>query len=183
MKKVEIYSDGACQNNQSDENVGGWGALLIYRGIEKEVYGGTYNTTNNIMELTAMIEGLKLLKESRLHVEIYSDSAYIVNAFQQRWIDRWRLNGWRTAQKKPVENQALWQRLIELVDGLAKVDFYKVKGHLSPDDASVGQWHAKFNQQRPVSRQEFEVILQRNQRADGLANRGIAELEENNVRE
>ena len=178
MKKVEIYSDGACQNNQQDENVGGWGALLIYKGTEKEISGGTYNTTNNIMELTAMIEGLKQLKETKLHVEIYSDSAYIVNAFHERWIDRWRLNGWKTSQKKPVENKELWEELIGLVEKFTKVDFYKVKGHLSPTAPSVGKWHEKFNQQRPVSRQEFEEILQYNQRVDGLANRGIAELEQ-----
>lgn len=178
MKKVELYSDGACQNNQQAENVGGWGALLIYNGVEKEVFGGTTNTTNNIMELTGMIEGLKQLKETDLLVEIYSDSAYIINAFQERWVDRWRLNGWKTSQKKPVENRELWEELIELVEQFKQVDFYKVKGHLSPTDKSVGKWHEKFNQQRVVTRTEFEYIIDNNQRVDGLANRGIASLEE-----
>lgn len=178
MKKVELFSDGACRNNQEDENVGGWGALLIYKGNEKEIYGGKPNTTNNVMEMTAMIEGLKQLKEKDLHVEIYSDSAYIVNAFHDRWFDRWRLNGWRTSQKKPVENRELWEELIDLVEQFEQVDFYKVKGHLAPTAPSVEKWHDKFNQQRKVGRKEFERILNNNQRVDGLANRGIDQLEE-----
>lgn len=177
MRKVEIFTDGACQNNQQAENVGGWGALLLYKGNEKEVFGGQHNTTNNVMELTGMIEGLKQLNATNLQVDIYSDSAYIINAFQQRWIDRWRLNGWRTSQKQPVENRELWEELIELVERIAQVNFYKVKGHLRPDSAAVPKWHEKFNQQRPVSRSEFERIIENNQRADDLANRGIAELE------
>ena len=178
MKRVELFTDGACRNNQSEENVGGYGALLIYKGNEKEVYGGTRNTTNNIMELTGMIEGLRQLKEKDLLVEIYSDSAYIVNAFHDHWIDGWRKNGWRTSQKKPVENRELWETLIELVESFDRVEFFKIKGHLAPSDPKVKQWHEKFNQQRVVSRLEFERLLTNNQRVDALANRGIDELEE-----
>lgn len=178
MKRVELFTDGACRNNQSDENVGGYGALLIYKDKEKEVFGGARNTTNNIMELTGMIEGLKQLTDRDILVEIYSDSAYIVNAFHERWMDKWRLNNWRNSQKKPVENRALWEELLELVESFQQVEFYKIKGHLSKTDVSVKKWHDKFNEQRVVSRSEFERLLDNNQRVDALANRGIDELEE-----
>ena len=124
MEKVIIYTDGACSGNPGP---GGWGAILMYQGNKKEISGGKKETTNNIMELTAVIEALKLLKYP-CEVDLYSDSAYVVNAFLQGWIDKWVKNNWKTAGKDPVKNQELWQELYSLTR-THKVQFHKVKGH------------------------------------------------------
>ena len=124
MKKVVLYTDGACSGNPGP---GGYGAVLIYGGVEKEIFGGEKSTTNNKMEMMAVIKGLEALKEP-CEVEVYSDSAYIVNAIEQGWIESWRKNGWRKADKKPVKNVDLWEKLLELMDK-HKVVFNKVKGH------------------------------------------------------
>ena len=124
MKSVTIYTDGACSGNPGP---GGWGAILMYNGTSKEISGASKDTTNNIMEITAVLEALKLLKEE-CEVKVYSDSAYVVNAFNQGWIYNWRKNNWRTAGKDPVKNQELWQELYELTQK-HKVEFIKVKGH------------------------------------------------------
>ncbi len=123
-KKVTIYTDGACSGNPGK---GGWGAILIYGDVVKELSGGEDNTTNNRMELKAVIEALKALK-SPCEVEIYSDSAYVVNAFTQKWIDNWIKNNWKTADKKSVKNVDLWQELLVLIK-THNVTFKKVKGH------------------------------------------------------
>ena len=106
---------------------GGWGSILMYKDIKKEISGGMQNTTNNIMELTAVIEGLKLLKYE-CEVEIYSDSAYVVNAFNNGWIYGWMKNDWKTSSKEPVKNKELWEELYNLTKQ-HKVTFIKVKGH------------------------------------------------------
>ena len=124
MKKVTLYTDGACSGNPGP---GGYGAVLIYEGVEKEIAGGEKSTTNNKMEMMAVIKGLEALKEP-CEVSVYSDSAYIVNAIEQGWIDSWKKNGWRKADKKPVKNVDLWERLLELMD-THKVTFNTVKGH------------------------------------------------------
>ena len=124
MKEVTIYTDGACSGNPGP---GGWGAVLMYGENRKEISGGDAHTTNNRMELTGPIEALELLKQP-CKVRLYSDSAYLVNAFNQHWIANWQRNGWQTSQKKPVENKELWQRLLELCR-THEVEFIKVKGH------------------------------------------------------
>lgn len=124
MKRVLLYTDGACSGNPGP---GGWGAILIYGEIKKELSGGKTSTTNNRMELTAVIEGLKRLKFPCI-VDIYSDSAYTVNAFQEGWVRNWEKGGWIKADKKPVLNADLWQELISLVRK-HQVTFHKVKGH------------------------------------------------------
>lgn len=124
MKKVTIYTDGACSGNPGP---GGWGAILMCDGVQKEISGASENTTNNIMEITAVLEALKLLK-FECEVEIYSDSAYVVNAFNQGWIYNWKKNNWKTASKEPVKNQELWEELYDLTKK-HKVEFIKVKGH------------------------------------------------------
>ncbi len=106
---------------------GGWGAILMYEQNKKEISGANSNTTNNIMEITAVLEALKLLKEE-CNVEIYSDSAYVVNAFNQGWIYNWQKNNWKTASKDPVKNRELWEELYDLVKK-HNVKFIKVKGH------------------------------------------------------
>lgn len=124
MEKIIIYTDGACSGNPGP---GGWAAVLIYNGKEKEISGGNKNTTNNIMEITAVIEGLKALKYP-CEVELYSDSAYVVNAFTQGWIFNWMQKGWKTASGDSVKNKELWQELYSLTK-IHKVTFNKVKGH------------------------------------------------------
>ena len=124
MKKVTIYTDGACSGNPGP---GGWGAILMYNGAQKEISGANNETTNNIMEITAVLEAIKLLKEE-CEVKIYSDSAYVVNAFNQGWIYNWMKNNWRTANKEPVKNKELWEELYSLIQK-HKVEFIKVKGH------------------------------------------------------
>ncbi len=124
MKEVIIYTDGACSGNPGP---GGWGAVLLYHAVEKEISGSEQETTNNRMELTAAIEALKLLKEP-CSVQLYTDSAYLCNAFVKGWVSTWKRNGWMTAGKKPVSNQELWVALAELAAKHA-VTWHKVKGH------------------------------------------------------
>lgn len=124
MKEVELYTDGACSGNPGP---GGWGAILIHEGHEKELSGGAGYTTNQRMELQAAIEGLKTLKYG-CQVRLYSDSAYLINAFTKDWVVKWQRNGWLNSQKKPVENQDLWQQLVEL-NQTHVIQWIKVKGH------------------------------------------------------
>ena len=124
MKTVEIYTDGACSCNPGP---GGWGAVLIYNGKEKRLSGFEDNTTNNRMELLAVIQALNKLKEP-CNVILYSDSAYVVNAFEQNWIEDWQIRNWRTAGKKEVKNIDLWQKLLEYTK-THNITFNKVKGH------------------------------------------------------
>ena len=124
MDKVTIYTDGACSGNPGP---GGWGSILMAGTNQKEISGGKKDTTNNIMELTAVIEALKLLKRP-CEVDLYSDSAYVVNAFLQDWISGWIRNNWINSSKEEVKNKELWQELVELTN-THKVTFHKVKGH------------------------------------------------------
>ena len=124
MTKVIIYTDGACSGNPGP---GGWSAILISGESKKEISGGKKNTTNNIMELTAILEGLKALKYE-CEVEIYSDSAYSVNAFNQGWIYNWIKKGWKTADGSQVKNKEIWEEIYKLTKK-HKVKFFKVKGH------------------------------------------------------
>ena len=124
MEKVIIYTDGACSGNPGP---GGWGSILMYKENKKEISGGNPNTTNNIMEITAVIEALKLLKHE-CEVQVYSDSAYVVNAFNQGWIYNCKKNNWKTASKEPVKNKELWEELYGFTK-MHKIEFIKVKGH------------------------------------------------------
>lgn len=124
MKKITVYTDGACSGNPGP---GGWGAVLMYGENIRELSGGEKETTNNRMEILAAIEALRALKEP-CEVSIYTDSAYVCNCFQQKWYVNWQKNGWRNSQKKPVENRDLWEQLLELID-VHQVHWYKVKGH------------------------------------------------------
>lgn len=124
MKDVIIYTDGACSGNPGP---GGWAALLIYGDEELVKAGSSPETTNNRMELTAALEGLRALKEP-CHVKLHTDSAYLARAFNEGWLDKWQRNGWRTSSKKPVENQDLWKGLLEEA-GRHEVTWVKVKGH------------------------------------------------------
>ncbi|MBM3172999.1 MAG: ribonuclease HI [Chloroflexi bacterium] len=126
-KKI-IYCDGACSGNQFRGNRGGWGAVLKYKDTVKEIWGGEDNTTNQRMELTACIKALEQLKEPDIEIEIYSDSAYLVNCINQKWYEKWQKNGWKNYKKQPVENKDLWLKLLSLLSK-HKATFHKVKGH------------------------------------------------------
>jgi len=124
MKTVSIYTDGACSGNPGP---GGWGAILQYKGVEKELSGGDAHTTNNRMELTAVISAMKALKEPCI-VELYSDSKYVVDALEKGWAASWRKKGWVKSDKKPALNSDLWEILLELIEK-HEVHYHWVKGH------------------------------------------------------
>ena len=124
MKKVEIFTDGACSGNPGP---GGWGTILRYNGVEKELSGGEANTTNNRMELTAVISGLKALKEP-CEVTLYSDSQYVCNALKLGWAKKWQSQGWMRNKKEPALNPELWEELLRLC-GVHQVEVVWVKGH------------------------------------------------------
>ena len=141
ISEVTIYTDGACSGNPGP---GGWAAILMAGGAKKEMSGGERDTTNNRMELMAVIEGLKALKRP-CKVDIYSDSAYVVNAFEQNWIGKWVRNGWKNSAKAEVANSDLWKELIDLTS-THNVTFHKVKGHADNefnnrcDELAVAEW-------------------------------------------
>lgn len=124
LSGVIIYTDGACSGNPGP---GGWGAVLRFGDKMREMSGYMPQTTNNRMEIMAAIAALEALKRP-CQVELYSDSAYLVNAWQKGWLVKWQKNGWQNAQKKPVENKDLWQRLLQAA-GQHRVNWHKVKGH------------------------------------------------------
>ena len=141
MKTVTLYTDGACSGNPGP---GGWGCILEYNGVQKELSGGEAETTNNRMELTAVIRGLEALKESCI-VELYSDSKYVIDALQKGWAVSWQQKGWRKADKKPALNPDLWERLLELAERHT-LHYHWVKGHADNpmnnrcDEMAVSEW-------------------------------------------
>ena len=124
MKQVTIYTDGACSGNPGP---GGWAAILQYGARQKEISGGEARTTNNRMELTAVIEALSLLKEP-CEVDLYSDSRYVIDALNKGWARSWRARNWVKGDKKPALNPDLWEKLLDLCEGHT-VRFHWVKGH------------------------------------------------------
>ena len=140
MEQIEIYTDGACKGNPGP---GGWGALLRSGEHEKEIFGGERHTTNNRMEITAVIESLKLVKK-KAKVCIYTDSTYVKDGISS-WIKQWKINGWKTAAKKPVKNEELWREL-DLLVSQHQIEWVWVKGHAGDEG---------------------------NERADALANKGV----------
>ena len=141
MKHVTIYTDGACSGNPGP---GGWGAILEFNGIEKELSGGEANTTNNRMELTGVIRSLQALKEPCI-VELYSDSKYVIDALEKGWAVSWRSKGWIKSDKKPALNPDLWETLLDLCQ-VHQVNTHWVKGHASNpknnrcDELAVAEW-------------------------------------------
>ena len=141
MKTVTLYTDGACSGNPGP---GGWGAILEYMGHKREMSGGEAKTTNNRMELTAVIEGLKALKEPCI-VELYSDSKYVIDALQKGWAVGWRKRGWIKSDKKPALNPDLWEVLLNLTER-HQLNYHWVKGHADNpmnnrcDEMAVAEW-------------------------------------------
>jgi len=176
MKILKIYTDGACSGNQNDENIGGWGAVLEFGDARKELYGGEINTTNNRMELTAVIEALSALKRSDLTVQIFSDSSYVMDCFRQKWYIAWQKNGWKTSKKTPVENRELWEKLIALASQ-HNISFYRVKGHVNLDhpNTQIEKLYKKFVEWNgpAFTMDDFRYVTQMNNRADELANIGM----------
>jgi len=175
---INIYTDGACSGNQFDVNAGGWGAILEYGAYAKELHGGELNTTNNRMELTALIEGLSALTKTDYDVNVFSDSAYLIDCMRKRWYEKWRANGWLKSDKKPVENKDLWERILAFLPEY-EFRFYLVKGHIGEGagEDTIRQGYSRFVRQNGdgFSFDEFIMIAKQNSRADGLANLGILE--------
>ena len=124
MKKIEMFTDGACSGNPGP---GGWGTILRYKGVEKELSGGEKETTNNRMEMTAVISGLKALNEP-CEVDLFTDSKYVCDSIEKGWVYSWKKNNWRKADKKPALNVDLWEEMLILLDK-HKVTFHWLKGH------------------------------------------------------
>ncbi len=124
MKQIELYTDGACSGNPGP---GGWGCVLIYKGVEKELSGGERETTNNRMELLAVINGLEALREP-CEVTLYSDSKYVIDALKLGWAKKWRAAGWMRNKKDPAKNPELWERLLALTEKHS-LSYVWVKGH------------------------------------------------------
>ena len=182
MTTLKLYTDGACSNNQGDVNFGGWGTILEFGEHTKELYGGEKNTTNNRMELTAVIEGFRALKRDGLKVEVYSDSSYVMNCFRDKWYVNWQKNGWKNSKKEPVENRELWEELISLTEKHL-VRFFRVKGHVNVErstDAALRKLYDKFSEVNGegFTYDDFLYITQKNNRADELANMGIDTVRE-----
>jgi ribonuclease HI len=178
---VNIYTDGACSGNQSAKNYGGWGAILEYGQHKKEASGGEINTTNNRMELSALISALDMLTRDGLNIRVFSDSSYLIRCMNEKWYENWKSNGWKNASKKPVENQDLWERILEHLPK-HQFKFYNVKGHinLNSKNTNIEVLYGKFTQKngKGFTKDEFVYIVEMNNRADALANEGIDSVRE-----
>lgn len=179
MKAVNIYTDGACSGNQHKANIGGWGAILEYAGHEKELFGGEANTTNNRMEMTALLAALRSLKKTGLHIRVFADSAYLLNCFRNKWYVNWRRNNWKTSKNAAVENRELWEELLGFLN-IYTFSFFKVKGHVDPN-GSVAALRAVYGKFIEWNGPDFDYdaflhATRMNNRADALAGRGIAQI-------
>jgi len=179
MTILQIYTDGACSGNQHDENIGGWGGILCFGPHEKEVFGGLRNTTNNRMEMTALLECFRSITKVDQLIEVYCDSAYLMDAFRRHWYLKWKANGWMNAAKKPVENRDLWEALLPYLQE-HDIRFYRVKGHLklmSTPEANREAFRQFLDWNgSALNYNDFVQAVEMNHRADRLANRGIEDI-------
>ena len=184
MKTLRIYTDGACSGNQNDENFGGWGAVLEYGENRKELFGGEADTTNNRMEMTALLRAFEAIKKEGQSIEVYSDSSYLIDCFREKWHENWQRNGWITAGKKPVENRDLWESIIPYLEK-HKIKFYRVKGHINLNSKKLDldalfstflEWNSG-----PFTIDDFKYIIEMNNLADALANKGIESVKVENA--
>lgn len=178
---IRIYCDGGCSNNQEEKNLGGWGYLLeaVQDGrILKTAtgFGSAADTTNNRMEMTALIEALSALNRDGLHIEVYSDSKYVVNCFNEKWYETWQRTNWK---KGTVKNIDLWQKLLALVEK-HEITFLHVKGHINLEHPStnVEKHYQAFNKTNDteVSLEFFQHIVECNNKVDALAQEGIKSI-------
>ncbi|MDO4486415.1 MAG: ribonuclease H [Bacillota bacterium] len=176
---LRIYTDGGCSGNQNDENLGGWGAILEFGSAKKELYGSERNTTNNRMEMMALLAAFQAITKENQTIHVFSDSSYLMDCFRKKWYKGWLKNGWKTAAKKPVENQDLWKQLLPFID-LHEINFYRVKGHvnISSTQTDFDKLYHKFTEWNGAefSFEDFIYVTEMNNRADELANLGIDEL-------
>ena len=173
MAILKIYTDGACSGNQNSENIGGWGAILEYGSHRKELYGGELNTTNNRMEMMALLRAFEALKLEGQTIWVFSDSSYLMNCFRDKWYEKWLRNGWKTAGKKDVENQDLWKALLPFLEK-HDIRFFRVKGHVDPDKKGTDMdklYRTFLDWNGPgFTKEDFLYVTQMNNRADELAN-------------
>ncbi len=173
---LRIYTDGGCSGNQQEKNLGGWGAILEYGEARKELWGSQRDTTNNRMEMTALLEAFRAVKKDGQRVQVFSDSGYLMDCFRKKWYANWQRNGWKTASKKPVENQDLWKQLIPYTER-HDISFYRVKGHVNIDSGKtdLDGLYEKFVEWNGsgFSYDDFLYVTKMNNRADELANEGI----------
>lgn len=181
MTILQIHTDGGCSGNQNTENIGGWGAILEFGPYKKELYGGEINTTNNRMEMTALLNAFQAIKKINQNIEVYSDSGYLMDCFRDKWYIKWQNNGWINSKKQPVENRDLWEKLIPFLDK-HNIKFYRVKGHLNLSHPSTNTlkhfekfclWNGKDK-----SYDTFQHAVEMNNRADALANIAMNEIRE-----
>ena len=179
MKLINIYTDGACSGNQNETNTGGWGAILEYGEHKKELFGGESNTTNNRMEMQALLSAFQALSRDNLQIRVFSDSSYLMNCFREKWYENWYRNNWKTSKKTDVENRDLWEALFAFIHKHS-IEFYRVKGHvnlnskntkLDPLYKTFVEWNGPS-----FSMDDFIYVTKMNNRADELANQGIASV-------
>jgi ribonuclease HI len=173
-KVIRIYTDGGCRGNKRGcENIGGYGAILTFGSHKKEISGSVANTTNNRCEMTALIKALEAIKMPNQTIEIHSDSAYLINAISKGWLYSWQKRGWQTSEKKPVENQDLWEKILILLDG-HKTSLVKIKGHVNVESAKtdIDKLYKAFvkTNGKDYDMESFLLSLKMNTRADKLAN-------------
>lgn len=182
MKLVNIYTDGACSGNQNETNTGGWGAVLEYGDYRKELFGGESNTTNNRMEMLALLSAFRALTKDHLNIRVFSDSSYLMNCFREKWYEKWYQNNWKTSNKTDVENRDLWESLLVFIQKHS-IEFYRVKGHvnLNSKNTKIEPIYSRFIQWNGLSftMEEFLYITKMNHRADELANKGIDSVLQN----
>lgn len=128
MDNIYVYCDGGCRGNQFDDNIGGWGVVLVYKEYVKEFYGNEVNTTNNKMELTSCIKALKVIKDKTIPIVVTMDSQYVIKGINE-WIYGWLKKKWKTSTGKPVENKELWQELLDLKRQFNYIEFIQCRGH------------------------------------------------------
>ncbi len=178
---IYVYTDGACQGNQVESNSGGYAAFLKCGKYEKTISGGEKNTTNNIMEMKAVIEGLALIKDKSYRVVVLSDSAYVVNCMNDKWYVKWQARNWMITAGVPVKNKELWQRMLELVESFSDISFIKIKGHLDrKSEAEKKKWYDKLDEsvKKEMSFDDYLIHIDRNVVVDGLASAEAEKLKE-----
>lgn len=176
---INLYTDGSRKGKEV--TFGGWSAILEAPGQRRELHDGAYNVSNSEMELQAVINGLNNIKVNDVDVKVFSDSAYVVNCFRDKWYENWEANGWINSQKKPVENKEMWKDLLKEVRRQHSVTFFHIDGHINPNNSTkMKKYHERFNSKNGVNftMEEFRHIVTNNNIADKLASKSAKEIME-----